>query len=141
MSPDPSIGEVSKSEWETLTTQEQDDIIASVEHLSATEWTQLARDRKADLIQDAIAERDTMYSGRMSRLPTLEGDADVFSKNLAAHKWTLAEGGEAQSESGEGGSVNYRGGGVEEYLDLTRYGQTAERHIAYDHSIAAVRSW
>lgn len=140
--PDPSIDEVSKSDWDnTLTAGEKDDIREQVEHLSSTGWTQLSDGRKNELIREAIGERDTLYSGQMSRLPTLDGDAEVFSLNLAAHKWTLAEGGEAQSESGEGGSVSYSSGDIGEYLTLTRYGKTAKRHVWNDDSIAAVRSW
>lgn len=139
--PDPSIDELTKSDWDNATTAEQDAIIQQVENLSNTGWTQTSRDRKAEAVRHAIAERDTMYSGQMSRMPTLVGDAEVFTLSLAAHKLELASGGEAQSESGEGGSVNYRGGNVEEYLDLTRYGQTAERHLAYEHSISAVRTY
>ena len=141
MPPDPSIDEVSKSDWDALTTQEQDDIIAEVEALSNTGWTQTSRDRKAKAVRDAISERDTLYSERMSRLPTLQGDAEVFTENLAAHKLELASGGEAQSESGEGGSVSYQSGSVDEYLSLTRYGETALRHIRRDESVAAIRSW
>lgn len=139
--PDPSIDEVSKSDWDTLTDQEQQDIREQVDSGSSTGWTNLSDSRKDELIREALGERDTLYSGQMSRLPTLDGDAEVFTLNLARHKWELAEGGEAQSESGEGGSVNYRGGNVEEYLDLTRYGQTALRHVWMDSSIAAVRTW
>jgi hypothetical protein len=141
--PDPSIDEVSKSDWDnSLTTTEQTDIREQVEQLSSTGWTQLSDSRKDELIREAIGERDTLYNERMSRLPTLDGDAEVFTLNLAAHKWTLASGGEAQSESGEGGSVSYANGGAgEDYLKLTRYGKTALRHVWTDSSISAVRSW
>ena len=77
----------------------------------------------------------------MSRLPTLEGDAEVFTNQLTAHKLELVEGGEAQSESGEGGSVSYQSGSVDEYLSLTRYGETALRHIRNDESVSAIRSY
>jgi len=139
--PDPSIDELSKSDWDAATTQAQDDIIEQVEYLSSTGWAQLSRERKAEAIRSAIAERDTLYTDRMSRLPTLDGDAEVFSLNLAAHKMELAEGGEAQSESGEGGSVSYTTGNVEDYLTLTRFGKTALRHVWEDESIAVVRSY
>jgi len=139
--PDPSIDELSKSDWDAATTQEQDDIIEQVEYLSSTGWAQLSRERKSEAIRSAIAERDTLYTDRMSRLPTLDGDAEVFTLNLAAHKMELASGGEAQSESGEGGSVSYTTGNVEDYLTLTRYGKTALRHIWEDSSIAIVRSY
>ena len=141
MPPDPSIDEVSKSDWDTLTAQEQDDIIAQLERLSSTGWTQLSRDRKAEAVRLALSERDTLYSDQMSRLPTLDGDSEVFTLNLAAHKCELAEGGEAQSESGEGGSVSYQTGNVEDYLSLTRYGQTALRHVWEDTSISVVRTY
>lgn len=139
--PDPSIDELSKSDWDSATTADQDAIVAQVENLSSTGWTQLSDGRKKEAIRAAISERDTMYSGRMSRMPTLDGDGEYFTLNLAAHKMELAEGGEAQSESGEGGSVNFTTGNPEDYLSLTRYGQTASRHISYDHSISAVRTW
>ena len=140
--PDPTIDEVSKSDWDALRAEEQDDIIDQVDNGSSTGWSQLSRGRKEELIREALGERDTLYSGRMSRLPTLDGDAEVFTLNLARHKWELAEGGEAQSESGEGGSVSYQGGGAgEDYLKLTRYGKTALRHVWKDSSIAAIRSY
>lgn len=139
--PDPSIDEVSKSDWDGLTTQEQDDIIDQVEDLSSTGWTQTSRSRKAEAIRSAIAERDSLYSERMSRLPTLKGDAEYFTLFLSAHKLELVEGGEAQSESGEGGSVSYQSGNVDEYLSLTRYGKTALRYIRNDESLSAIRSW
>jgi hypothetical protein len=139
--PDPSIDELSKSDWDDATTSEQDAIIEQVEYLSSTGWAQLSRERKSEAIRSALAERDTLYNERMSRLPTLDGDAEVFSLNLAAHKMELASGGEAQSESGEGGSVSYTTGNVEDYLTLTRYGKTALRHVWRDESIAIVRSY
>jgi len=140
--PDPTIDEVSKSDWDGLGAEEQDDIIDQVDNGSSTGWSQLSRGRKSELIREALGERDTLYSGRMSRLPTLDGDAEVFTLNLARHKWELAEGGEAQSESGEGGSVSYQGGGAgEDYLKLTRYGKTALRHVWKDNSIAAIRTY
>jgi len=141
--PDPSIDEVSKSDWDNdLTSAEKTAIREQVEQLSSTGFAQLSDDRKNELIREAIGERDTLYTGDMSRLPTLDGDREVFSLNLAAHKWELAQGGEAQSESGEGGSVSYAGSGAgEEYLDLTRYGKTALRHVWMDNSISAVRTY
>ncbi len=139
--PDPSIDELSKSDWDAATDAEKDAIREQVDSGSSTAWTQLADEKKDELIREAIGERDTLYSERMSRLPTLDGDSEVFSLNLARHKWTLAEGGEAQSESGEGGSVSYQTGSVEEYLSLTRYGKTASRHVNFGHSIAAVRTY
>jgi len=139
---DPSIDEVSKSDWDNnLTSTEKADIREQCENASSTAWTQLADAKKDELIREAIAERDTLYNERMSRLPTLDGDAEVFTLLLARHKWELAEGGEAQSESGEGGSVNYTTGQVKEYLSLTRYGKNALRHVWMDDSISAIRTY
>jgi len=138
--PDPSIDDVSKSDWDGLTTQEQTDIREQVEKQSSTGWTQLSDGRKNELIRAAIAERDSLYSEDMSNLPTLDGDAEYFTIALACHKFELAEGGEAQSESGEGGSVNYNTGAGEEYLQQTRYGKQALRYVWMDDSIAAVRT-
>ena len=139
--PDPSIDELSKSDWDNATAQEQDGIIAQMETLSSTGWSQLSRERKSEAIRSAIAERDTLYSGRMSRLPTLDGDAEVFTLNLAAHKCQIAEGGQPQSESGEGGSTSYATNAGEEYLQLTHFGETALRHVWQDNSISAIRSY
>jgi len=116
--------------------------IADVEDLSSTGFTQLSDGRKQALLDDAKRESETIYSGRMSRTPTLDGDKDVFIKNLAAHKYELAEGGQAESENAEGGSASFTtGGGGDEYLDLTRFGRTAKRHVRNDESIGIVRSY
>jgi len=116
--------------------------ISDVEQLSSTGFTQLSDGRKQSLLDDAVRESETIYSGRMARTPTLDGDRDVFVKNLAAHKMELAEGGQAESENAQGGSANYTtGGGGDSYLDLTRFGRTAKRHIRNDESISIVRSY
>lgn len=115
--------------------------LQDVESLDSTNWDSLPDADKQDMLEDARTEADTMYSGRNARLPTVDGDRDIFVKNLTAHKWELAEGGEAQSESQTGGSTSYQSGTVEDYLSLTRYGQTAMRHLRDEQSIAIVRTW
>jgi len=115
--------------------------VSDVEALESKGWQSLDATTKQDLLDDAKAERDTLYSGRVARTPILDGDEDVFIKNLAAHKWELAEGGEASSEGGQGGSTSYVTGQADEYLTLTRFGKTALRHIRYDESIAIVRNY
>ena len=137
----PTIDEVDADGWDALSTSDQDEIIDRVEDLSSVGWGNMSRSRKVRAVRDAISERDTIYSGRMSRTPTLDGDAAVFTRNLAAHKMENAEGGEAQSESGEGGSTSYNSSQGDGYLDSTRYGKTAKRHVRNDESIAIVRSW
>jgi len=137
----PTIDEVSKSDWDSLTQTERDDIRTSVEQLAKDGWQNLDDGRKDDLIRQALGERDTLYTGRMARTPTLDGDREVFSLNLAAHKWELATGGEPESESGEGGNVSYRRGQVEDYLESTRFGRTAFRHVDDGSSTSIVRSY
>lgn len=112
-----------------------------VEDLDSTGWQSLSSSKKSALLADAETERDTMYSGRNSRYKTVVGDEDVFIKNLAAHKWELAEGGEAQSESQTGGSTSYQQGQSEDYLSLTRFGMTASRHLADEQSTSIVRTY
>jgi hypothetical protein len=137
---DPSIDELDKDDWDNLSRGNRKDIIDQVSRLSSTGFQQLGRHRKAQAIRSSIGERNTLYTDKMSRLPTLDGDAEVFLLNLAAHKMTLAEGGEATNESGEGGNASYQTGQVEDYLTLTRFGRTAKRHIRNEESLSAVRS-
>ena len=115
--------------------------VSDVESLEAKGWQSLDGTKKQDLLEDARAERDTIYSGQVSRTPILDGDEDVFIKNLAAHKFELAEQGQAQSTSQTGGSTSYQSGTVEEYLDLTRFGRTCKRHLRQEQQISIVRSW
>jgi hypothetical protein len=138
--PDPSIDELDKDDWDNLSSGNRKDIIDQVSRLSSTGFSQLGRDRKAQAIRSALGERSTLYSDKMTRLPTLDGDAEVFLLNLSAHKMELAEGGQATSESGEGGNANYQTGQVEDYLTLTRFGRTAKRHVRNEESLSAVRS-
>lgn len=138
--PDPPIDELDKEDFDNLSGGNQKDIIDQVSKLSSTGFTQLGRERKAQAIRSSLGERDTLYSDKMSRLPTLDGDAEVFLLNLAAHKMELAEGGEATNESGQGGNASFNSGQVEDYLTLTRFGRTAKRHIRNEESLSAVRS-
>ena len=138
--PDPSIDELDKDSFDALSSGERKAIVDQVSRLSSTGFTQLGRERKETAIRAAIGERNTLYSDKMTRLPTLDGDAEIFLLNLSAHKMELAEGGEAQSEGGEGGNVSYQSGGVDDYLTLTRFGRTAKRHIRNEESLSAVRS-
>jgi hypothetical protein len=138
--PNPSIDELDKDDWDNLSGGNRKDIIDQVSRLSSTGFTQLSRDRKAQAIRSALGERATLYTDKMARLPTLDGDAEVFLLNLSAHKMELAEGGETTNESGEGGNANYQTGQVEDYLTLTRFGRTAKRHVRDEESLSAVRS-
>ena len=120
-----------------------DPTISDVESLSSTGWDQLNQDKKEDLLDDAIQETATLYSDRVARMPTLDGDRTIFIKNLAAHKYTLAEGGEAQSESNQGGNVSYNTvtGDAIENLQQTRYGREALNHVRDQQGIGIARSF
>jgi len=118
--------------------------IDDVEDLDAKGWSQLADSKKTALLSDAETEASTIYSGDVSTLPTIEGDRDVFVKNLAAHKFELAEGGEASSENAAGGSVQYNVGNPSEtymYLSQTRYGRTCIAQFGGRNSISLVRTY
>jgi hypothetical protein len=115
--------------------------IADVEALSAKGWSALPDDKKERLLEAARRERATIYSGQLSRMPVLDGSEDEFIKNLAAHHWELAEGGEPASESQTGGSTSYQQTQSDDYLSLTRFGETAKRHLRDEQSISIVRTY
>lgn len=117
--------------------------VTDVEALSSKGWQHLEQSKKEALLDDAKTERNTLYSDRVSTLPTLEGDENVFIKNLAAHKYEQAEGGESQSESQTGGSVSYNTvtGEVFEELSETRYGRVALKHLRDNQSIGVITTF
>lgn len=128
----------------------EDVTVSDVENLSSTGWTQLegpgdAADgetsKKEFLLQQAKNEATGIYSARVSTLPTIVGNREDFVTYLAAHKWELAEGGESQSESSQGGSVNYNNpsGDAELNLTQTRYGREAWRYLRDNTSTGVVR--
>jgi len=132
----------SRSAYDALDTTDKDDIRESVRNLSNTGFDQTTDTVLDALIKDAIAEATTLYTGRFSRLPTLDGDAEIFRKNLAGHKAELAAGGEAQSESNAGGNVSYNtvtGDAISD-LQQTRYGRTALKHVRDRQGIGIQRS-
>lgn len=74
-----------------------------------------------------IAERltDNVFDKRLAHNPQIETDNDDFAAFLAAHLWEIAEGGEANSQSAQGGSVNFNHlqTNAEQNLSETRYGR------------------
>jgi len=138
----PDIEDLDKDDWDALSSADKTAIREEVEYLSSTGWTNLSDDRKNWLIREAIGEASTLYTGQYARLPTLDGDAETFRLNLAAHKMELAEGGEAQSESNAGGNVSYNtvtGDAISD-LEHTRYGRTALKHVRDRQGIGVQRS-
>lgn len=98
---------------------------SDVDNLSSTGWTQLDSGKKTELLNTAEALVDGQLSTQQSRFPTLEGDRDDAVTWLAAHFYELAEGGEAQSENSQGGSVSFNTvtGEWMSTLSETRYGR------------------
>ena len=115
--------------------------IEDVENLSSKGWTQLIDEKKQALLDRAEREANGIYSKRVSTLPTIVGQKDDFIMLLAAHHWELAQGGEAQSESSSGGSVNYNNpqGDTELSLTQTRYGREAYRYLRDNQGIGVIR--
>lgn len=91
-----------------------------------------------------IAERLTedVFSGRIATFSEIEGNTDDFAAYLGAHLWEIAEGGEAQSSSQTGGSVNYQHlqTNAESTLGETRYGRTCLMMMRQNANTGIVRS-
>jgi len=86
---------------------------------------------------------ENQYTDRTSTLPTLIGDKDIATELLAAHLFELAEGGEAQSEGGEAGSVTFNTmpGETLNSLTETRHGRLFQDLFLRDRmGISVVRS-
>jgi len=116
--------------------------IEDVENYSATNWQQLDADVKAELLDHAENLMDNQFSERVSTLPNFEGNRDDGLKLLTSHLWDLSQGGEAQSESSEGGSVTYNTvtGDAIDSLRETRYGrQFADFYLRDRMGIGVVR--
>ena len=115
--------------------------VEEVERQSSQRWSQLDDDIKEQLLEEAKSEANTIYSHRVSTLPNIVGDKDIFIRKLAAHKWELAVGGESNSQSQGGGSVNYNNpqGDAELNLTMTRYGREAYRMLRENQGIGVVR--
>ena len=117
--------------------------VDDVEQLDATNWQQLDPDVKSAELERAKRMIQDQFTDRISTLPTLIGDAGDATKLLTAHFWELTTGGEAQSESSEGGSVTYNTvtGDSLNSLTETRYGrQFSDHHLRDRLGIGVVRS-
>jgi hypothetical protein len=99
--------------------------VSDVEKLDSLGWEQLNSDKKDELLTIAESLVDGQLSERQSNFSTLQGNRDEAVQWLAAHFYELAEGGEAQSESSQGGNVNYNTvtGEWQNSLSETRYGR------------------
>jgi len=117
--------------------------ITDVEELDATGWSQMDDTVKQQALDRATRLLDNQFSDRVSTLPTFVGSRDDGLKLLTAHLIELAQGGEAQSESSEGGSVTYNTvtGESIDSLTETRYGREFKDFYLRDRlGISVVRS-
>lgn len=99
---------------------------SEVEALNSKGWSQLSSSKKTELLDLAESIVDGQLSARQSNFSTIEGDSEEAKRWLAAHFYEMAEGGEAQSESSQGGSVSFNTvtGEWASSLSGTRYGRT-----------------
>jgi hypothetical protein len=114
-----------------------------VEEYAALGWQQLDDDVKDKLLETAKSLIANQFGDRISTLPTLVGDEDDATELLAAHLFDLAEGGEAQSEGGEGGNITYNttSGETLNSLTETRFGRLfADLYLRDRMGIGVVRS-
>lgn len=92
----------------------------------------------------SIAENITedVFGGRITRQNEIEGNEADFAKYLAAHLWEIAEGGETNSQSQSGGSVNFQHlqTNIESTLAETRYGRLCLMMTRSNTSTGIVRS-
>jgi hypothetical protein len=102
--------------------------VSDVEALSSTGWTQLSSSKKTALLDTAESIVNGQLSVDQATFSTIEGDPEEAKKWLAAHFYELAEGGEAQSESTQGGNVSFNTvtGEWMSSLSETRYGRTLD---------------
>jgi len=116
--------------------------VSDVEALSATSWQQLDNSKKQDLL-DFAERRADLHNAQISTLPEIEANREDFETLIAAHYWELAAGGEAQSESSSGGSVNYNTvtGETRNAYSQTRYGREAQEYLRDEQSIGIVRTY
>jgi hypothetical protein len=117
--------------------------ISDVENYSATNWQQLDASVKSELLEHAESLMDNQFSERISTLPNFEGNRDDGLKLLTSHLWDLSQGGEATSESADGGSVTYNTvtGETLDSLTETRYGrQFKDLYLRDRQGIGVVRS-
>jgi len=102
----------------------------------------LSSSKQDELAAIAGRLRQDVFGGRVTRQSELEGDSDDFEAYLGAHLWEIAEGGELQSESQTGGSVNFQHlqTNVESTLSETRYGRVCLMMLRSKASIGIVRA-
>lgn len=118
--------------------------VSDVESWKDNGWTQLNSTKKGDLLDTAGSIIDGQLSERQSNFSTLQGDRDEAVELLAAHFYEIAEGGEAQSESSQGGNVSYNTvtGEWQNSLSGTRYGRIlSDMYLRDRQGLGLVRTY
>jgi len=119
-----------------------DDItITDVDRGASDEWSQVPDTTKQQMLQEAKEMAMTTYGGRVSRLPT-QTNKKLFVINLARHYLEDVEGGEAQSESQQGGSTSYNSGSApdSQFPSGSRYADRAAAILRGNQNISIVRT-
>lgn len=117
---------------------------SDVEDLDSTGWTQLSDSKKDELLNIAETLIDGQLSEQQSHFSTLQGDRDDAVQWLAAHFFELAEGGESQSQSTQGGNVNYNTvtGEWTNSLSETRFGRVLnDMYLRNRQGLGIVRTY
>ena len=122
-----------------------DDItVSDVQLESSTGWDQMNEDRIERQLRKAKRCIRGQLSKRQSRFSSIEGDRVDATILLAAHFVELAQGGESQSDSTQGGSVSYNTvtGEWTSSLSETRYGrQLSDLYLRDRQGLSIVRTF
>lgn len=87
---------------------------------------------KDTLVSVANRFANDVYGGTVRTIGETEGNEKDFKSLIAAHLWTLAEGGEVQSQNQAGGSIAYNVNAADvdqTALAQTRWGRMALGYI------------
>jgi len=115
--------------------------VDDIRQYDAKEFTAIEDSQIQFHIDRAIDMTEQIFDGRQSTISVIEGNRDHFTELLTAHRITLIEGGDAQSENSVGGDANYSivQGNVDNYLEQTKWGREASQYIDHDESTGVVR--
>lgn len=98
--------------------------------------------QQGELVTIAETMTEDVFGGRVSRRNEIEGNEADFARYLAAHLWEIAEGGETNSQSQSGGSVNFGHlqTNIESTLSETRFGRLCLMMTRSNANTGIVRS-
>lgn len=102
----------------------------------------LDRPKKQSLRTIAEDLTDTVFAGKMARIPEIEASTEHFAKYLGAHLWQLAEG-QSLNEAFQTGNTDVRSTIVSDprsSLSQTVYGQTCLLMLRGGASTSIVRT-